>query len=529
MYSALHAGGRRLHELARAGIAVERSPRRVRVYAFELIECVAPRLRVRVRCGSGTYVRSLAADVGEALGCGGHVEALVRTRVGSLRLEDAVPWAAIQEGDAAALAAGVLPPDRAVGHLPAVHVSADVRPPARPRPARAAVRAPRRRRFRRPAPHAACTPARAFSASARYRPTGCAPFASSMQIVRGLDQYRPDAPPSVVAQGTFDGIHLGHQAVIRTAVERAQALGVRPVAVTFDPNPLAVLRPADAPPELLTLDERLERIAELGPEVCLVIPFTPEFSLVEAEDYVRDVLLGLLGAREIVVGFNHAFGRGARGTPELLRRLAEPAGVVVHVVPPLRVDGVTVSSTSIREALRDGDVRRAASLLGRPYGIAGVVARGAARGRALGFPTANLAASPGLFLADGVYAARADVGRGLRIGGGQRGSAADRGRRDASRRGAPLRRDPGSLRPAPPARVPRPDPPGAAVRVAGRAPRADRRGRGDGPAVARPTLLIPRGARPRGLARAPSSGRAGCTRSTRVVRCDGSIGWLNVW
>ena len=228
-----------------------------------------------------------------------------------------------------------------------------------------------------------------------------------MQIVRGLDQYRPDGPPSVVAQGTFDGIHLGHQAVIRTAVERAQALGVRSVAVTFDPNPLAVLRPADAPPELLTLDERLERIAELGPEVCLVIPFTPEFSLVEAEDYVRDVLLGLLGAREIVVGFNHAFGRGARGTPELLRRLAEPAGVVVHVVPPLRVDGVTVSSTSIREALRDGDVRRAASLLGRPYGIAGVVARGAARGRALGFPTANLAASPGLFLADGVYAARA--------------------------------------------------------------------------------------------------------------------------
>jgi riboflavin kinase/FMN adenylyltransferase len=228
-----------------------------------------------------------------------------------------------------------------------------------------------------------------------------------MQIVRGLDQYRPDAPPSVVAQGTFDGIHLGHQAVIRTAVGRAQALGVRPVAVTFDPNPLAVLRPADAPPELLTLDERLERIAELGPEVCLVIPFTAEFSLVEAEDYVRDVLLGLLSAREIVVGFNHAFGRGARGTPELLRRLAERAGVLVHVVPPLRIDGVAVSSTSIREALRDGDVRRAASLLGRPYAIAGVVARGAARGRALGFPTANLAALPGLLLADGVYTARA--------------------------------------------------------------------------------------------------------------------------
>jgi riboflavin kinase/FMN adenylyltransferase len=126
-----------------------------------------------------------------------------------------------------------------------------------------------------------------------------------------------------------------------------------------------------------------------------------EFSRVEAEAYVRDVLLGLLRAREIVVGFNHAFGRGARGTPELLQRLAEPAGVVIHVVPPLQVDGVAVSSTSIREALRDGDVRRAASLLGRGYGVAGVVARGAARGRALGFPTATLAAAPGLLLANG--------------------------------------------------------------------------------------------------------------------------------
>lgn len=125
MYSALHAGGRRLHELARAGMAVDRAPRRVRVYAFELIECVPPRLHVRVECGSGTYVRSLAADVGEALGCGGHVEALVRTRVGLLRLEDAVPWAVIQEGDAAALARCVHPADRAVAHLPTVALSAE--------------------------------------------------------------------------------------------------------------------------------------------------------------------------------------------------------------------------------------------------------------------------------------------------------------------------------------------------------------------------------------------------------------------
>lgn len=123
MYSALHAGGRRLHELARAGIEIERTPRRVRVHAFELLEWVRPHLRVRVACGSGTYVRSLAADLGEALGCGGHVEALERTRVGPLRIEDAVPWAAIQEGDPARLAARILPPDRAVAHLAAACLS----------------------------------------------------------------------------------------------------------------------------------------------------------------------------------------------------------------------------------------------------------------------------------------------------------------------------------------------------------------------------------------------------------------------
>ena len=294
MYSALHAGGRRLHELARAGIAVERSPRRVRVHAFELIEYASPRLRVRVACGSGTYVRSLAADVGEALRCGGHVEALARTRVGPLRLEDAVPWAVIQEG-----APRCWPPAsfRPIAPSRTSRPSTCQRTPAGGWPTASAFPCPssrpltpRRGRFR-----AACTPARPFSGSASCRSRDSARFASSMQIVRGLDQYRPDAPPSVVAQGTFDGIHLGHQAVIRTAVGRARALGVRPVAVTFEPNPLAVLRPAEAPPELLPLDERLERIAALGPDACLVIPFTAEFSQVEAEAYVRDVLLGLLG------------------------------------------------------------------------------------------------------------------------------------------------------------------------------------------------------------------------------------------
>src|SRR5262245_15278573 len=199
-------------------------------------------------------------------------------------------------------------------------------------------------------------------------PAASARPASCMRIIRGLDRYPADASPSVVAQGTFDGIHLGHQAVIGLAVERARSLGLQAVALTFDPLPIAVLRPAEAPPPILPLDERLERVAALGPDCALVIPFTPEFSRVEASAFVADILAGLVKAREVVVGFNHTFGRGAMGTPELLTALAEPLGIRVHVVPPLTVGGVVVSSSTLREALRQGDVVGAAALLRRPYG-----------------------------------------------------------------------------------------------------------------------------------------------------------------
>ncbi len=234
------------------------------------------------------------------------------------------------------------------------------------------------------------------------------PFASSVQRYRGLDQYPADAPPSVVAQGTFDGLHLGHQAVIRTAVSRARTIGAKAIALTFDPHPAAVLRPAGAPAEILPLEERLEHIAALGADIALVIPFTLEFSRVEADTFVREVLVGLLRAREVVVGFNHTFGRGARGNAILLEQVAAMLGVRVHVIPPLAVDGVVVSSSSVREALRAGDVRRAASLLGRPYTVCGQVLRGAERGRLIGFPTANLLPEPPWLLANGVYSGRAE-------------------------------------------------------------------------------------------------------------------------
>lgn len=228
-----------------------------------------------------------------------------------------------------------------------------------------------------------------------------------MQILRDLASFPADLRPTVAALGAFDGIHLAHAQILRTAVERARALGITSVACTFDPHPAVVLRPEWAPVPIAPLEDNLARMAALGVDAALVIPFTREFSQLEAEAFVDTVLVGTLAVREVVVGFNHTFGRGARGTAALLRDLGARRGFTVHVLPPLQVDGQTVSSSAIREALREGDVEQARALLGRPYTVRGPVLRGAGRGRTLGFPTANLRPRHPVLLSPGVYVARA--------------------------------------------------------------------------------------------------------------------------
>jgi riboflavin kinase / FMN adenylyltransferase len=228
-----------------------------------------------------------------------------------------------------------------------------------------------------------------------------------MRILRGLESYPPDLRPCVAALGAFDGIHLAHARLISTAVERARALGLPSVVCTFDPHPASVLWPERAPLPIATLEDNLGRMDSLGADAALVIPFTLEFSRMEAEAFVEEVLAGILGAREIVVGFNHTFGHDARGTAALLTELGPRYGFAARVLPPLRLLGQTVSSSAIRELLRDGDAAHAAELLGHPYAITGIVLRGAGRGRTLGFPTANLRPDRPLVLAPGVYVARA--------------------------------------------------------------------------------------------------------------------------
>lgn len=234
-----------------------------------------------------------------------------------------------------------------------------------------------------------------------------------MRIVRGLESFPPDPPASAVALGAFDGIHVGHRAILGTAVSIGRARSVPVLACTFDPHPLDVLQPGGAPVPITTLVERLALMEETGVDGVVVLEFTRGLAAMEPEAFVKDVLLTRLGARDIVVGFNHRFGHRARGDARLLTELAPGLGFTAHIVPPQVVDGVAVSSSEIRALLQRGDVASAARFLGRPYGVGGRVVRGAGRGRTLGFPTANVETDRPLLIPTGVYACRARVDGGM--------------------------------------------------------------------------------------------------------------------
>ncbi|GII23299.1 bifunctional riboflavin kinase/FMN adenylyltransferase [Planosporangium mesophilum] len=207
---------------------------------------------------------------------------------------------------------------------------------------------------------------------------------------------------SVATIGMFDGVHRGHQALIGQAVERARHLGLRSVVVTFDPHPAAVARPGSYPAILTHLERKAELIAALGADGLCVIPFTPEFSRLPAEEFVRDVLVGHLRAAWVVVGENFRFGHRAAGDVALLDRLGRTFRV--EGAPLVVADRTTFSSTYVRSCLAAGDVAGAAAALGRPHRIEGILAPS---GRANCHPTAVLRCDPRAAMpADGVYAAR---------------------------------------------------------------------------------------------------------------------------
>jgi riboflavin kinase/FMN adenylyltransferase len=213
--------------------------------------------------------------------------------------------------------------------------------------------------------------------------------------------------PSVVTIGNFDGVHQGHLAVLGLVVDRAREEGLKSVAITFDPHPLAVLYPDRAPEPLSTTEHKLELLAAAGLDAVLVMPFTVELAQWSPRRFVQEVLVDALAAKEVVVGSDTRFGKGNSGDVATLRELGEELGFSVRVIADLGREGAQRrwSSTWVRELIAAGEVAAAADVLGRPHRVTGKVVHGDHRGRELGYPTANLeSASIGALPADGVYA-----------------------------------------------------------------------------------------------------------------------------
>jgi riboflavin kinase/FMN adenylyltransferase len=233
------------------------------------------------------------------------------------------------------------------------------------------------------------------------------PERTSRPVPEPADRLPGDAGGNVLTVGTFDGVHRGHRLVLARLAARSRESGLTSVLVTFSPHPLEIVNPAAAPLLLTAGDEKIEVLAESRLDYSVVLPFTPALAAYNAEQFVDEVLLRRLGMRELLVGYDHGFGRGRLGDVEVLKHLGVSRGFGVTVVPPVPGrDGKPVSSTAIRRSIAGGDLARAADGLGRHYSVSGVVAHGAARGRQLGFRTINVGVpSPRKLLPpEGVYA-----------------------------------------------------------------------------------------------------------------------------
>src|SRR5688500_2532710 len=236
---------------------------------------------------------------------------------------------------------------------------------------------------------------------------------------RAISSDESGLPPyvkgTVITVGTFDGVHRGHRDVVERLVARSGSLKIPSVLVTFEPHPLEVVNPSAAPLLLTTHCEKLEVLAEAGIDYVAVLPFTPELAAYTAEDFVELVLRRRFRLRELLIGYDHGFGRQRAGNVEVLRRLGQRDGFRVEVVDPVATpDGHSVSSTSIRRAIAGGDLERAAAGLGRLYSASGRVLEGSQRGRTIGCPAVSVGAPTArkLLPPEGVYAVRVQTPRG---------------------------------------------------------------------------------------------------------------------
>ena len=226
-----------------------------------------------------------------------------------------------------------------------------------------------------------------------------------MEIIRNIEALAPHPHP-VIALGNFDGVHLGHRVILKTAIDRARAASGTAFALTFDPMPAKVLAPARAPQLILAPEDKLELLRDAGIDGVIVLAFTAALSRLGPADFVRQYLLSKIGAREVVVGHSVSFGHARAGNAEVMAELGRQMGFATVVVGPVTAAHAVVSSTRVRELIAAGEMRQVAELLGRGHFLSGTVVHGRERGRTIGFPTANLDSATECLPPDGVYATR---------------------------------------------------------------------------------------------------------------------------
>lgn len=229
-------------------------------------------------------------------------------------------------------------------------------------------------------------------------------FAMLRSTAEWSARFGPSGRRAVLSVGNFDGLHLGHRKILRQVIELAEEQQAISGVITFDPHPLKVLRPGQAPPLVETINQRMERFAAMGLEAALVLRFDRALAALSPEEFVRGVLVEELKTGAVLVGQNFRFGHHQQGNVETLTELGQRLGFSVQIVEPVLIDGEFVSSSGVRNAIAEGRVAHAARLLGRPFALTGQIVRGAGRGASIVFPTLNLAPEQELLPKVGVYA-----------------------------------------------------------------------------------------------------------------------------
>ncbi len=229
-----------------------------------------------------------------------------------------------------------------------------------------------------------------------------------MQVIRGIEKL--EAENTVITIGNFDGVHIGHQKIFEFVKKKARQINGKSVVVTFHPHPIKVLFKEHPLKLITTTEDKLKLIEKCGIDITVLIPFTPTFAQIEAEDFVKDILVDKFNAKWVIVGYDYKFGKGRKGDRDLLKRLGEIYGFKVKVLKAYKRKGKILSSTAVRNALKEGDIREANLFLGRAYHLDGEVIKGFGRGSSiLGYPTANISPLQEIIPKEGVYAVKVTI------------------------------------------------------------------------------------------------------------------------